>query len=148
MTRFQTHRQKATQHLPGASLMAAALLGAAIAAIAAEATGAYATAIVRRTYIPGPGIPTLPCAIQLDFGSPEKGPDTDAWAPIGDAIADSKLIEDAEAWGWGSLGQFSVCLKIAEPADIKNVYEQLSKLMPASARAAAGPTALRLGTSK
>ena len=109
---------------------------------------AGAVAIVKRTFVPGPGVPTLPCAIQLDFGGEGAGPDMDGWAPVSDYIAASKVIEDAQVWGWGTDGQFSVCMQLTDPGDLKTTFEDLKKLAPATPAPSSGPTVVRLGTEK
>lgn len=97
-------------------------LASALLVLIAMGGHASAISIVKRTFVPGAGVPNLPCAIQLDFGGEGRGPDMAAWAPVSDYIAASNIIEDAQAWGWGTNGEFSVCLQMKDPDDLKTTY--------------------------
>ena len=122
---------------------------AAVASIAllAVPVAASATAVLRKGFLNG-GVPDLPCAIQIDFGSSASGPDIDAWGPIHSYIARSKEIDEAGAWGWGTEGEFSVCLTFFEPQAIHQVFEDILKLAPTTPAKNGGWIAIKLGPRK
>jgi hypothetical protein len=102
-----------------------------LTSLAVCAAPAWATPVVKKGFIRG-GVPTLGCTLQVDFGSAATGPNLDAWQTIRIYIADSRDIYEAEAWGWGKEGEFSVCLRIDDPAAKARVLDDLSKLISAA----------------
>lgn len=103
--------------------LAACLIVAAEPALAAKT-------IVRRGYIPG-GVPALPCTIVVDFTSGGAGPDLDGFEPIRSYVIDTENVDQAEAWGWGKEGEFSLCLTVHDTSAAKRIFEDLTRLKPA-----------------
>ena len=125
----------------------ASLTPLALMAVLAYSTPASAVSIKKEGFIRG-GVPTLTCTLQVDFGSAAGGPDMDAWQAIRGYIADSKEIDQADAWGWGREGEFSVCLRIEDAAAAKTVLDDLTKLAPVAPAANGGWTKVTAGTAK
>lgn len=135
---------------------AVAITAAVIAGVALAATSAFAAkAVVKRGYIPG-GVPDLPCTIQVDFTSlastgvasvSESGPDYDAFGQYQRYVIDTRDVDDAEAWGWGKQGEFSLCLKVHDPKEAVKILDDLTKLIPAKPSGKAGPVMVKRGAS-
>ena len=95
-----------------------------------NASLALAQPIVKRDYIPGGVAKQLDCTIQVDFGTPDVGPDIAAWEVVRDYVVASKQIDEANAWGWGRDAQFTLCLRVDDPALAKGVAADITKLVP------------------
>jgi hypothetical protein len=105
---------------------------------------ANAANIVRKGFIRG-GVPDLPCTIQIDFGSAATGPDLTTFDIVRRYIADAKLIYEADAWGWGKEGEFSVCVKIDDPEPSRTILADLTKLVPSTPASNGGWTKVKPG---
>ena len=106
---------------------------------------AQAVQVVKRDRLPPDAIKGLACTIEVEFGSHSTGPDMDAWIRIRDYLANSMIIDEAEAWGWGREGEFTVCLKVQDAKDTQAVFSELTQLVPAPGD---GRTLVRLTTTK
>jgi hypothetical protein len=128
---------------------------ACIAILAVESLPALAAkTIIRRGFIPG-GVPDLPCTIQIDFtsgsaaGSPAgtSGPDYNAFSSFQRYAIDTRDVDDAEAWGWGQHGEFSLCFMVHDPKEAVIILADLTKLAAAKPVDSGGPVIVKRGAS-
>lgn len=115
--------------------------------MALSAPAVSATPIVKKGHVRG-AAPPLVCAVQIDFGSAASGPDIDTWATIRSYINQSTEIDEADAWGWGREGEFSVCLTIHDTVITAKVLADLTNLVPTSPAKNGGWTKVKLGAAK
>lgn len=104
-----------------------------------------AKAILRRGFIPG-DVPQLPCTIQIDFTSTANGVDHDAFQPILGYIVDTRDVDEAEAWGWGKAGEFSLCLKVLDLKEAPKILTELQTLSAKSLTPGKGPVVVVRGS--
>lgn len=115
-----------------------------------------AKAIIRRGFIAGDA-PALPCTIQVDFtarahatiaagpANSLAGPDLDAFERIRTYVIETLDVDEAEAWGWGASGEFTLCLTIHDRQAAPTILNDLMKLAPETASGTAGAVSVRRG---
>ncbi|MDZ4841710.1 MAG: hypothetical protein SH859_06145 [Hyphomicrobium aestuarii] len=138
------------RRLPVVIAAIAAIAGLAVAGLPALA----AKTIIKRGYIPG-GVPDLPCTIQIDFTSgsadlspaAEPGPDYNAFGSFHRYAIDTRDVDDAEAWGWGKHGEFSLCFMVHDPKEAVIILADLTKLATAKPGSSGGPVVVKRGAS-
>lgn len=98
------------------------------AALVLAATDAFAAkTIIRRGYLVETPA-NLPCTVRVDFESRGAGPDLDAFARFQRYVIDTEDVDQADAWGWGRDGEFSLCLTIYDPAAAGRIVPEIERI--------------------